>query len=124
MLTRIGIAYPNGSVGKGFPTAREVENHKRLPKAASILAEYLFHQERVPDVARGRKGFSAVRGGEKFTQPLMRKFGIAATPRASSYIYNTREDVDQLAEVLQRADSLFDFKILSQSANDSLKVLS
>jgi cysteine desulfurase/selenocysteine lyase len=50
-----------------------------------------------------------IRAGHHCTQPLMRKFGIAATSRASFYIYNNTEDVDRLMETLSRADSLFSF---------------
>ncbi|HEQ98476.1 MAG TPA: cysteine desulfurase [candidate division Zixibacteria bacterium] len=48
-----------------------------------------------------------IRAGHHCTQPLMRKFGIAATSRASFYIYNTREDVDRLMEGLAKADQIF-----------------
>ncbi len=48
-----------------------------------------------------------IRAGHHCTQPLMRKFGIAATSRASFYLYNTTEDVDRLIEVLAKADQIF-----------------
>ena len=50
-----------------------------------------------------------IRAGHHCTQPLMRKFGIAATSRASFYVYNTFEDIDRLIEALNKADSMFGF---------------
>jgi cysteine desulfurase/selenocysteine lyase len=49
----------------------------------------------------------AVRAGTHCTMPLLKRFGVTATCRASFALYNTREDVDRLAEALQRADKLF-----------------
>lgn len=44
----------------------------------------------------------AVRTGHHCTQPLMDHFGIEGTVRASFAVYNTREEVDKLAEGLSR----------------------
>lgn len=44
----------------------------------------------------------AVRTGHHCTQPLMDRFGIEGTVRASFSIYNTKEEVDQLAEGIER----------------------
>ncbi|MFH1067593.1 MAG: cysteine desulfurase [bacterium] len=44
----------------------------------------------------------ALRGGHHCNQPLMRKFGIASTARASFYFYNTPEEIDYLVAALQR----------------------
>ncbi|MFN7319599.1 MAG: cysteine desulfurase [Methylobacterium sp.] len=49
----------------------------------------------------------AVRAGTHCTQPLLKRFGVTATCRASFSLYNTREEVDRLAEALMRADKLF-----------------
>lgn len=49
----------------------------------------------------------AVRAGTHCTMPLLKRFGVTATCRASFALYNTREDVDRLAEALIRADRLF-----------------
>lgn len=45
----------------------------------------------------------AVRTGNHCTQPLMQRFGISGTIRASFACYNTREEIDQLITNLQRA---------------------
>jgi cysteine desulfurase / selenocysteine lyase len=49
----------------------------------------------------------AVRAGTHCTMPLLKRFGVTATCRASFALYNTREDVDRLADALMRADKLF-----------------
>jgi cysteine desulfurase/selenocysteine lyase len=48
----------------------------------------------------------AVRTGHHCTQPLMDRFGIPGTVRASYSIYNTREDVARLFEGIRKASSL------------------
>jgi cysteine desulfurase/selenocysteine lyase len=45
----------------------------------------------------------AVRTGHHCTQPLMTRFGIPGTVRASFAIYNNRDDVDRLAEAVRAA---------------------
>jgi cysteine desulfurase/selenocysteine lyase len=49
----------------------------------------------------------AVRAGHHCAQPLMERFGVPATVRASFALYNTREDVDQLVRALQRVREMF-----------------
>ena len=44
----------------------------------------------------------AVRTGHHCTQPLMERFGIEGTVRASFAVYNTRDEIDHLVEGLQR----------------------
>ncbi|MFV1995858.1 MAG: SufS family cysteine desulfurase [Verrucomicrobiales bacterium] len=49
----------------------------------------------------------AIRAGHHCAQPLMRRFGIPATARASLAFYNTRGDVDCLVEALGEVNRLF-----------------
>ena len=49
----------------------------------------------------------AVRAGHHCAQPLMERFGVPATVRASFALYNTREDVDQLVRGLHRVREMF-----------------
>ena len=49
----------------------------------------------------------AVRTGHHCTQPVMKRFGIPATARASFAFYNTREDVDALVTALQKVKEIF-----------------
>jgi cysteine desulfurase/selenocysteine lyase len=45
----------------------------------------------------------AVRAGHHCAQPLMERFGVASTSRASFALYNTRADVDALVAALAKA---------------------
>jgi cysteine desulfurase/selenocysteine lyase len=49
----------------------------------------------------------AIRTGQHCTQPVMDRYGIPATARASFALYNTREDVDALVEGLETVRTLF-----------------
>jgi cysteine desulfurase/selenocysteine lyase len=49
----------------------------------------------------------AIRAGHHCAQLVMRRFSVPATARASFYIYNTREEVDVLADSLAEAGELF-----------------
>jgi cysteine desulfurase/selenocysteine lyase len=49
----------------------------------------------------------AVRAGTHCAQPLLARFGTTATCRASFAMYNTLEEVDRLAEALERAHDFF-----------------
>jgi cysteine desulfurase / selenocysteine lyase len=49
----------------------------------------------------------AVRTGQHCAQPVMDRYGIPATIRASLAIYNTREEVDVLVRALERVRAVF-----------------
>jgi len=49
----------------------------------------------------------AIRAGHHCTQPLMRWLDVAATARASFYLYNTKNDVDRLVESLKKVKEIF-----------------
>jgi cysteine desulfurase/selenocysteine lyase len=49
----------------------------------------------------------AVRAGTHCTMPLMTRFGVTSTCRASFGLYNTRDEVDVLVEALRKAETLF-----------------
>jgi cysteine desulfurase / selenocysteine lyase len=49
----------------------------------------------------------AVRAGTHCAMPLLDRFGATSTCRASFGLYNTRAEVDKLAEALQKAEALF-----------------
>jgi cysteine desulfurase/selenocysteine lyase len=49
----------------------------------------------------------AIRAGHHCAQLVMRRYGIAATARASFYLYNTEEDVDRLVEGLGLVSGIF-----------------
>lgn len=49
----------------------------------------------------------AVRAGHHCAQPLMRRFGVPSTARASFYVYTTREDVDAMIDALHVVRRVF-----------------
>lgn len=49
----------------------------------------------------------AVRAGTHCAMPLLTHFGVTSTCRASFALYNTREEIDRLAEALVKAQKLF-----------------
>jgi cysteine desulfurase/selenocysteine lyase len=49
----------------------------------------------------------AVRTGQHCAQPVMDRYGIAATIRVSLALYNTREDVAALVRALARVREVF-----------------
>jgi cysteine desulfurase/selenocysteine lyase len=49
----------------------------------------------------------AIRTGHHCAQPVMERFGIPATARASFAVYNTKEEVDALVEGIQAAREVF-----------------
>jgi cysteine desulfurase/selenocysteine lyase len=51
----------------------------------------------------------AIRAGHHCAQPLMERFGLAATARASFYIYTIKEEIDILVQGLQKAQEIFKF---------------
>lgn len=51
----------------------------------------------------------AIRAGHHCAQLLMRRLGVAATTRASCFVYTTTAELDRLAEGLEKARSLFGY---------------
>ena len=49
----------------------------------------------------------AIRAGHHCTQPLMQRFGIPATARASVALFNTREELDALGRALGKVNEVF-----------------
>jgi cysteine desulfurase/selenocysteine lyase len=49
----------------------------------------------------------AIRAGHHCCQPLMRHYGIAATARASFYLYNDEDDLEALVRALHRGQEIF-----------------
>lgn len=48
----------------------------------------------------------AIRTGHHCTQPLMKRYNVPATARASFSLYNNREDVDRLVNAIKKAKEL------------------
>lgn len=50
----------------------------------------------------------AIRAGHHCAQPVMQRYGVPATARASFAVYNTREEVDALVNALTKVKELFE----------------
>ena len=49
----------------------------------------------------------AIRTGHHCTMPIMQRFGVPATARASLAFYNTKEEIDKLVGAIKRAKEVF-----------------
>ncbi len=60
------------------------------------------------DIGTILDGFGiAIRAGHHCAQPLMRRYGLPSTARASFYLYNTREEVDALVRAIEHVRTVF-----------------
>ena len=50
------------------------------------------------------------KSGHHCAQPLMKWLNVSSTARASFYVYNTKEDVDQLVEALKQTKEFFSYE--------------
>ena len=85
---------------KKIPGLRIIGNAKNKVSLISFVIENIHPQD--IGVLLDNQGI-AVRTGHHCTQPLMKRFGIPGTVRASFAMYNTREEVDKLIAGLQKA---------------------
>ncbi|WP_018618460.1 cysteine desulfurase [Spirosoma luteum] len=69
----------------------------------SFVLEGIHHQD--TGVILDQQGI-AVRTGHHCTMPLMQRFGIAGTTRASFAVYNTRDEIDRLVLGLKRVHKM------------------
>ena len=76
-------------------------------RRASIVSFLLENIHAHDLVAYADRQGVALRGGHHCTQPLMKKFGVPGTARASFYFYNQPSEVDVMIDALQRARRLF-----------------
>jgi cysteine desulfurase / selenocysteine lyase len=49
----------------------------------------------------------ALRGGHHCNQPLMRRLAVPGTARASFFLYNRRDEIDRMTEILRKAVQFF-----------------
>jgi cysteine desulfurase/selenocysteine lyase len=112
-----------GSIGKARIRAHEREvvayAHERLREINSLriigtakekgsIVSFEIKGTHPHDIATiiDRSGV-AVRAGTHCVMPLLARFGVTATCRASFALYNTRSEVDRLAEALIKAQDFF-----------------
>ena len=78
------------------------------PSERAGLVGFLMESAHPHDLTTYADQFGlALRGGHHCNQPLMRKFGVPGTARASFYFYNTTEEVDRMIEILESASRFF-----------------
>lgn len=78
---------------------RIIGQAKNKISVVSFVMEGIHHQD--TGVILDQQGI-AVRTGHHCTQPLMRRFGLTGTTRASFAVYNTKEEIDRLVQGLHR----------------------
>jgi cysteine desulfurase/selenocysteine lyase len=91
-----------------------IEEHERellvyaLEKLAEVpgLKAYGPPPERRAGIVSFNLEGVAIRAGHHCCQPLMAKLGVAATNRASFYLYTIPEEIDRLADGLHKAHKL------------------
>ena len=73
------------------------------PREKAGVVSFVLDGIRTEEVGRAldQEGI-AVRSGHHCAQPILRRFGLEATVRASLAPYNTREDIDALAAAVRR----------------------
>lgn len=87
--------------------ANDIRVLGRTPNKGAILS-FELEGAHAHDVAQilDRYGV-AVRAGTHCAEPLMKRFGVTSTARASFALYNTREDADAFVDALGRARTFF-----------------
>lgn len=90
---------------------REIEGLKIVGNAenrASVVS-FVFDHIHASDLGTilDKQGI-AVRTGHHCAQPILRRFNVPATSRASVAFYNTEEDIDRLVDGIHYAKSFFE----------------
>jgi cysteine desulfurase/selenocysteine lyase len=78
------------------------------PHKAAVLS-FVMHEVHPHDIGTvlDREGI-AIRTGHHCAQPVMQRFGVPATARASLGLYNTRAEIDALAAALHKVRRMFE----------------
>lgn len=109
-IESIGIAAINAHehelIVYGMEKLRAIDGLRMIGTAedhAGVLS-FVVDGIHADDIGRlvDREGI-AVRVGHHCTQPLMKRFGIPATVRASVSVYNTKEEIDALVAAVRKA---------------------
>lgn len=86
-----------------MPGVRIIGQANQKVSVVSFVLDGIHHQD--AGVILDQQGI-AVRTGHHCCQPLMQRFGIAGTTRASFSIYNTRDEVDRFIAGLRRVQKM------------------
>jgi cysteine desulfurase/selenocysteine lyase len=103
-------AYEHGLMQYARERLSRIGGIRMFGTAENKIAVFSFLLENIHPYDTGMvldKMGIAVRTGTHCTQPLMQRFGIEGTVRASMAFYNTREEVDVLCEGLEKVKRMF-----------------
>jgi cysteine desulfurase/selenocysteine lyase len=87
-----------------IPGLRIIGTAKEKISVISFVVKGVHHQD--IGIILDTQGI-AVRTGHHCTQPLMDRFGIPGTSRASFAMYNTKEEIDKLVQGLHKVIKMF-----------------
>jgi cysteine desulfurase/selenocysteine lyase len=113
-VTRLGLgpiaAYEGELLAYGTKKLQEIPGLKLIgtaPHKAAVLSFTLgdIHPHDIGTIL-DRQGV-AIRAGHHCAQPLMERYQIPATARASLALYNTREEIDVLAKAIRKVLEVF-----------------
>ena len=103
-------AHEHGLLGYAEERLREINSLRMIGTARGKgpIISFEMKGAHPHDVATviDRQGI-AVRAGTHCVMPLLERFNVTATCRASFAMYNTRDEVDHLAQALMKARDLF-----------------
>jgi cysteine desulfurase / selenocysteine lyase len=103
-------AYEGALIGYAHERLREINSLRILgtAKDKGPILSFEMNGAHPHDIATviDRAGV-AVRAGTHCVMPLLARYGLTASCRASFALYNTREEVDVLAQALIKAQSIF-----------------
>ena len=93
------LAYATDAAARAFPGCASSARRATRPASLSFVIDGV-HPHDIGTIL-DREGI-AVRAGHHCAQPVMERFGVPATARASFAFYNTREEVDALVAGLHK----------------------
>ena len=113
-LQKIGLEaiqeYETELVEYGAQRLQEVPGLRLIgtPNTRASALSFVIEGAHSEDIGTLLDGYGvAVRVGHHCAQPVMRRFDVPATTRASVGIYNTKEDLDHLVDSLKRIVEFF-----------------
>ena len=99
--------YALRTLGDRFGENLVIHGPTDLEQRSGVLS-MCYHDVHPHDVSQVLDQYGVcVRAGHHCCKPLMEVLGVAATARASLYIYNDESDIDRLADGLAAVDELF-----------------
>ena len=97
------LAYATASLEE-LPGARIIGTARNKASIVSFVIEGV-HAHDIGTIVDGEG--VAIRTGHHCAQPVMERFGVPATARASLAMYNSRQDIDRLVGALRRVHAVF-----------------